>query len=64
MYKAIHISSGTILALKIVPVANDLEEIMQEINVMKEINSPNIVQYYGRFFKDDTLWVFYDGKEI
>lgn len=58
MYKAIHKKSGTVVALKIVPIENDLEDIIKEINVMNGCDSPYIVRYYGSYFKNDNLWMF------
>ncbi|KAI3658557.1 hypothetical protein MP638_002801, partial [Amoeboaphelidium occidentale] len=58
VYKAIHKKSGTVVALKIVPIENDLEDIIKEINVMNGCDSPYIVRYYGSYFKNDNLWMF------
>jgi serine/threonine protein kinase len=52
-----HKKSGVVVALKIVPVEDDLDDIIKEINVLKGCDSPAIVRYYGSFFKNDHLWV-------
>ena len=57
MFKAVHRQSSVVVALKEVPVANDLEDIIKEINVMNGCDSPSIVRYYGSYFKNDHLWV-------
>lgn len=45
------------LAIKQVPVLQDLQEIIKEISVMQQCDSPYIVKYYGSYFKDKDLWV-------
>ncbi len=44
----------------LVPVESDLQEIVKEISIMKQCDSPYIVRYFGSYFKDADLWV----KEI
>jgi len=46
--------------LILVPVESDLQEIVKEISIMKQCDSPYIVRYFGSYFKDADLWV----KEI
>eukprot|EP00158_Paraphelidium_tribonemae_P005404 Partr_v1_DN27319_c2_g1_i3_m46011 putative serine threonine kinase len=58
VYKAMHIESSVVVALKIVPIENDLDDIIKEINVMNGCNNDAIVRYYGSFFKNDHLWMF------
>jgi len=57
VWKAIHIKSGTVTAIKRVPVENDLEEILNEIKIMKQCRSPYIISYYGSYFKENELWI-------
>ena len=57
MYKGIHKRSGTIVALKIVPIDHDLEELQKEITVMKDCSSNAIVRFYGSFMYKESLWV-------
>jgi len=57
VHKAIHKKTGHIVAVKIVPIENDLEATVKEIAVMNEFLSPNIVQFYGSFLKEPDLWV-------
>lgn len=46
------------MAVKRVPIEEGLDEIMEEINFMKQCQSPYIVAYYGSFLRGDTeLWV-------
>lgn len=45
------------LAIKQVPVDTDLQEIIKEISIMQQCDSPYIVKYYGSYFKNTDLWV-------
>jgi len=45
------------LAIKQVPVLQDLQEIIKEISIMQQCDSPYIVKYYGSYFKEKDLWV-------
>ena len=36
---------------------SDLQEIVKEISIMKQCDSPYIVKYFGSYFKDADLWV-------
>lgn len=57
VYKALHKESGQVLAIKQVPVDTDLQEIIKEISIMQQCDSPFIVKYYGSYFKNTDLWV-------
>ena len=57
VHRALHNRTSAILAVKIVPVNDDLEEIIQEISVMKGCISPYIVRYYGSWLRETVLWV-------
>ena len=57
VYKAKHIASGKLCAVKQIPVENDLEDVIKEINVMTGFDSPHLVQFYASYLTDDTLWV-------
>lgn len=46
-----------ILAIKQVPVDTDLQEIIKEISIMQQCDSPYVVKYYGSYFKNTDLWV-------
>jgi hypothetical protein len=52
-----HKTSGHVLALKIVAIDNDIEDIIKEINVMNGCDSDSIVRFYGSYYKDERLWV-------
>lgn len=57
VYKALHKDSGQVLAIKQVPVDTDLQEIIKEISIMQQCDSPYIVKYYGSYFKNTDLWI-------
>uniref|UniRef100_UPI00358F5FC0 serine/threonine-protein kinase 3/4-like isoform X2 n=1 Tax=Myxine glutinosa TaxID=7769 RepID=UPI00358F5FC0 len=57
VYKAIHKESGQIVAIKQVPVESDLQEIIKEISIMQQCDSPHVVKYYGSYFKNTDLWI-------
>ncbi|CAF1045032.1 unnamed protein product [Adineta ricciae] len=57
VYKAKHRETGHLLAIKQVPVESDLQEIVKEISIMKQCDSPYIVKYFGSYFKESDLWI-------
>ncbi|NXD67447.1 STK3 kinase, partial [Eolophus roseicapillus] len=57
VFKAIHKESGQVVAIKQVPVESDLKEIIKEISIMQQCDSPYVVKYYGSYFKNTDLWI-------
>ena len=57
VFKALHKETGNIVAVKILPVTQDLESLKKEISILKECKSLYIVQYYGSYLKDNDLWL-------
>ncbi|CRL02512.1 CLUMA_CG015118, isoform A [Clunio marinus] len=57
VYKAKHKESDQIVAIKQVPVDTDLQEIIKEISIMQQCDSPYVVKYYGSYFKNTDLWI-------
>jgi serine/threonine kinase 3 len=57
VFKALHKETGQIVAIKQVPVESDLQEIIKEISIMQQCDSPYIVKYYGSYFKDGDLFI-------
>lgn len=57
VFKAMHKESGQLLAIKQVPVDSDLQEIIKEISIMQQCDSPYVVKYFGSYFKNTDLWV-------
>ncbi|XP_032836039.1 serine/threonine-protein kinase 3-like [Petromyzon marinus] len=57
VFKAMHKESGQVVAIKQVPVESDLQEIIKEISIMQQCDSPHVVKYYGSYFKNTDLWI-------
>lgn len=57
VWKARHKNSGKTVAVKIIPVEQDLEDLMKEITILKECRNDFIIRYYGSYYKDGDLWV-------
>ncbi|CAF1046112.1 unnamed protein product [Rotaria sordida] len=57
VFKSKHRETGHFLAIKQIPVESDLQEIVKEISIMKQCDSPYIVKYFGSYFKDTDLWI-------
>ncbi|XP_077459545.1 serine/threonine-protein kinase 4-like [Stigmatopora argus] len=57
VFKANYRETGEIVAIKQVPVESDLQEIIKEISIMQQCNSPHVVRYYGSYFKNSDLWI-------
>lgn len=57
VYKAMHKETGQVVAIKQVPVDTDLQEIIKEISMMQQCDSPYVVKYYGSYFKNTDLWI-------
>ena len=39
------------------PVDTDLQDIIKEISIMQQCDSPYVVKYYGSYFKNTDLWI-------
>ncbi|KAF7273765.1 hypothetical protein GWI33_013546 [Rhynchophorus ferrugineus] len=57
VYKALHKESDNVVAIKQVPLDTDLHEIIKEISIMQQCDSPYVVRYYGSYFKNTDLWI-------
>eukprot|EP00049_Salpingoeca_infusionum_P004908 m.85523 g.85523 ORF g.85523 m.85523 type:complete len:452 (+) comp12781_c0_seq3:455-1810(+) len=57
VHKALRKDTGHTLAVKIVAVDTDLQEIIKEISIMQQCNSDQIVKYFGSYFKSKDLWI-------
>ncbi|ORX83172.1 serine/threonine kinase 3 [Anaeromyces robustus] len=58
VYKAIHKRTSEIVSIKVVPIEDDYNDIIKEINFMKSIICPQVVRFYGSFIKEDIeLWI-------
>jgi len=59
VFKAMHKSTKQIIAIKSVPVEeeSEMDAIAKEINVMEGCVCEHIVQYYGSWLVEQSIWV-------
>ncbi|CAL8093956.1 unnamed protein product [Calicophoron daubneyi] len=57
VFKARYKANGCIVAVKKVPVDSDLTDIVKEISIMQQCDSPFIVKCYGSLFDSQDLWI-------
>uniref|UniRef100_A0A6G3MK93 non-specific serine/threonine protein kinase n=1 Tax=Henneguya salminicola TaxID=69463 RepID=A0A6G3MK93_HENSL len=57
VYKAIHIASENILAVKQVPIGADIKDILKEISIMQQCDSKYVIKYYGCYYEKLDLWI-------
>lgn len=57
VFKARYKATGGIVAVKKVPVDSDLTDIVKEISIMQQCDSPFIVKCYGSMFDSQDLWI-------
>ena len=57
VYKCIHKESRQVFAIKKVPVDNDLPDMIKEISIMEQCNSPFVVNYIGSYITPTDLWI-------
>ena len=55
--KALHKESAIVVAIKKVPINQDIGSLRKEIAILKECRSPYIVAYHGSYLKDNELWL-------
>jgi len=57
VYKALELSTGRTVAIKVVPIEQDAGEVAREIEMLKTCRSDNIVRYYSSFTRGSELWI-------
>lgn len=57
IYKAQHKTTGDLLAIKTIELKGSFENYINKIRVLKGVNSPYIIRYYGCFKKENHLWI-------
>ena len=51
------VSPGDIVAIKIVPVEKEQDELLNEINILEQCKSTYITRYFGSYMKDEDCWI-------
>ncbi|NXS52878.1 MP2K5 kinase, partial [Brachypteracias leptosomus] len=70
VYKALHVPSGKILAVKVIPLDITLElqkQIMSELEILYKCDSSYIIGFYGAFFVENRISLcteFMDGGSL
>lgn len=60
VYKGVDKRTGQAVAIKIIDVENaedEVEDIIQEISILSELQSPYVTKYHGSFLKGSDLWI-------
>jgi serine/threonine-protein kinase 24/25/MST4 len=60
VYKGVDKRTGQSVAIKIIDVESaedEVEDIIQEISILSELQSPYVTKYYGSFLKGSDLWI-------
>ncbi|RDW60423.1 putative Ste20-like serine/threonine protein kinase [Aspergillus mulundensis] len=60
VYKGVDKRNGKSVAIKIIDVENaedEVEDIIQEIAILSELNSPYVTRYHGSYLKGSSLWI-------
>ncbi|KAL4808451.1 kinase-like domain-containing protein [Aspergillus unguis] len=60
VYKGVDKRNGKSVAIKIIDVENaedEVEDIIQEIAILSELNSPFVTRYHGSYLKGSSLWI-------
>ncbi|KAF2669735.1 Pkinase-domain-containing protein [Microthyrium microscopicum] len=60
VYKGVDKRTGQAVAIKVIDVENaedEVDDIIQEISILSELNSPYVTKYHGSFLKGSDLWI-------
>ena len=59
VFRAVNRKTGEVVAVKIIPVADDesIEDVRREVSILQECENSHIVKYYGAYFQAENLWV-------
>ncbi|KAL5287300.1 MAP4K1 family protein [Megaselia abdita] len=59
VYKAKRLQSNDLAAIKVIKLepGDDIQIIQQEILMMRDCRHPNIIAYFGSYFRPDKLWI-------
>ena len=58
VFKAKHKENNNIFAIKQIQMeGSDLQEVIKEISIMEQCDSPFVVKYFGSYFKNTEIWI-------
>ncbi|KAI5296361.1 putative protein serine/threonine kinase [Ascosphaera acerosa] len=60
VYKGVEKRTGQAVAIKVIDVENaddEVEDIISEISILSELNSPYVTKYRGSYLKGSDLWI-------
>jgi len=60
VYKGVDKRTGKAVAIKIIDVESaedEVDDIIQEISILSELNSPYVTKYHGSYLKGSDLWI-------
>ncbi|KAF2098608.1 Pkinase-domain-containing protein [Rhizodiscina lignyota] len=60
VYKGVDKRTGQAVAIKIIDVEaqdDEVEDVIQEIAILSELNSPYVTKYHGSYLKGSELWI-------
>ena len=67
VFKVLDKKTGQILAAKIATLCGNIESFKKEINVLQQCKSPYILEYFGYYIKNNTIWIiieYCDGGSV
>lgn len=61
VFKGVNRKTDEVVAIKIISLTEEeaIEDVRQEIEILQECESAQIVKYYGSYLQRDNLWVCY-----
>uniref|UniRef100_A0A7S3ECQ2 non-specific serine/threonine protein kinase n=2 Tax=Rhodosorus marinus TaxID=101924 RepID=A0A7S3ECQ2_9RHOD len=70
VYSGLEQDTGKVVALKAIDLEKcpeEIEELQKEVNMMKQLNLPSVVEYYTSYVRGSVLWIvmeFMDGGSL
>eukprot|EP00158_Paraphelidium_tribonemae_P007837 Partr_v1_DN28376_c0_g1_i2_m79609 putative serine threonine-protein kinase len=60
VYKVSFKQTGFIMAVKVIQVGKNHDNITKEVELLKQVNHKNTVRYYGSCISGDDVWILMD----